>query len=470
VLVDPHLRAERGYEVYAEALDRRLFIKNRDGNDDFVGNCWPGRSSWPDFINPEAGEWWEGRFDFSKFTASRSNLHIWNDMNEISVFDSPEGTAPRDLRHFGDLEEREVHNIYGHLMVSATFGGMVRRDGNRPFILTRSFFAGSQRYAAAWSGDNTADWTHLRNSVPLVLTCGLSSMVYTGADVGGFFDSPPPSLLARWYQVGAWLYPFFRCHCHHESAHREIYTLTGEDHDIARDAVVDRYRLLNYWYTLSREANLTGAPIVRPLWWEFDDDRFADTDDVAMLGSALLVAPFLEEGNASLTVDLPNGRWYRWEGLGEVKGRLSVEFNGGRTAVFLRGGTIVPIRRRLRKSSTLLFLDPFVLVVGLGPDLKAQGELYVDDGTSFAFTKGVFVHRRFAFDGKVLSSTVVTPGSLEKYNVVIEQIRIAGLSAPPKAIVDSKGTELRFDWKDQVLTIHRPQLPVGLDFTLTFNF
>jgi alpha 1,3-glucosidase len=201
--------------------------------------------------------------------------------------------------------------------------------------------------------------------------------------------------------------------------------------------------------------------IAPPRWWEFDDDRFADTDDCAT---------FLEEGKNSLTVDLPNGRWYRWERLSEVKGEVSVEFNGGRTAVFLRGGTIVPIKRRIRKASTLMFFDPFILVVGLGPDLEAQGELYVDDGTTFAFAKGAFVHRQFTFDGKVLSSKAVTSGSLQNYDVVIEQVLIAGLSGPPKKIVDSKGVDLRFDWVDQVLTIHRPQLPVAQDFSVNFRF
>lgn len=164
-------------------------------------------------------------------------------MNEISVFEIAENTAPRDLHHIDGLEEREVHNIYGHLMISATFGGLLKRDPNqnsRPFILTRSFFAGLQRSAFTWSGDNTANWLHLQNSIPQVLSYGVSSMVYSGADIGGFHDS---KLLSRWYQVGTWLYPFFRCHCHE----REIYMLEGEPRAVARDAIVDRYRLLPYW-------------------------------------------------------------------------------------------------------------------------------------------------------------------------------------------------------------------------------
>jgi alpha 1,3-glucosidase len=204
VLIDPHLHNDESYDVYAEARDLDLFLKNTDGTP-YVGECWPGQSSWPDFLNPNARSWWETLFDFNKFTVSRSNLHIWNDMNEISAFGSPEGTAPRDLKHFNGIEEREVHNLYGHLMISATFGGMVKRDNLRPFILTRSYFAGSQKYAAVWTGDNTAEWPFLRNSVALVLTFGLSGIIYSGSDVGGFFKSPNPELLSSWCLV----IPFF---------------------------------------------------------------------------------------------------------------------------------------------------------------------------------------------------------------------------------------------------------------------
>ena len=175
VLIDPHLKVDNDYSVYKEALDKNLFIKEKDGVSSFVGNCWPGRSSWPDFLNPEARSWWESNYAYAKYKHSKPNLHIWNDMNEIAVFDSCDLTAPRDLIHYGNIEEREVHNIYGHLMVSSSFGGLVKRDQNqnsRPFILTRSFFAGSQKYALVWTGDNTANWDHLLSSIQMVLTYG----------------------------------------------------------------------------------------------------------------------------------------------------------------------------------------------------------------------------------------------------------------------------------------------------------
>ena len=481
VLVDPHLKAEHSYYVYSEATKGGLVIKNNNGDGDFVGNCWPGRSSWPDYLNPATREWWETQYSFKKFKQSRPNLFIWNDMNEIAVFDSCDLTAPRDLVHYGDIEEREVHNIYGNLMVSATFGGLVKRDkdqNQRPFILTRSFFAGTQRYAAVWSGDNAADWNHLRCSVQMVLTYGLSGQVYSGADVGGFFESPDDKLLARWYQVGAWMYPFFRCHCHHLSKYREVYKIEDpEFRDVAREAIVDRYKLLPYWYTLSQQANMTGEPIVRPMWWEFAGAEWLDVDDKAMIGSGLLVAPIWNESAESATIALPTGtRWYCFRTLAEVKQNpVEVPVNGGRTPVFLRGGTIIPSKRRIRKSSTLMFWDPFTLTIGVNEEGRAEGDLYVDDGETFDFARGQFIRKRYIFDGRKLTACdynfrdPMRPFA-DKYDVVVEQIRIAGLEKAPTKIIDHMNNELRFDFDGGVLTIHRPQLHVRDNFAVTLEY
>lgn len=505
VLNDPHLRAEDSYKVYSEAKSKKLLIKNSDGNGEFVGNCWPGRSVWPDFMIPEAREWWASNFHYSKFTASRPNLFIWNDMNEIAVFDSCDLTAPRDLVHHNNIEEREVHNVYGLLMVSATFDGLLKRNkdmNQRPFILTRSFYAGTQKYALMWTGDNTGDWLHLRNSLQMVLCDGLCGMVYTGADVGGFFNSPDQNLLSRWYQVGAWTYPFFRVHCHHLSNRREINTLNGDFFNAAHDAILERYQLLPFWYTLSRHSNLTGAPIVRPVWWHFSDESFIDTDDVILIGDSLFVTPFLDEEGKDMKINLPLAlrgkaasekiRWFDFRSLKEINSAETVvHFNGGRTPVFIRGGSIVPSKSRIRKSSTLMFWDPFKLTIALDSNEKAEGELYVDDGESFDFARtNGYVHKRITFQistdsneqkiGKLSATDMQaqTEGSAfaKDYDVVIEQVKIAGLKKQPKSIFipksESENYELSFDYDSEsgILTVHRTQLPVRDNFEIQFIF
>lgn len=477
ILVDPHLKATSSYFAYKEASDKGLLVKNKDGGE-YNDNCWPGRSAWPDYFMPEARTWWEGLHDFNKFKESRPNLYIWNDMNEISVFDQCDQTAPRDNIHYGDIEEREVHNIYGHMMLSATFGGLVKRDSHqnkRPFILTRSFFAGSSKYAAAWSGDNAATWEMLSNSISVAISYNLAGMTATGSDVGGFFDSPGEDLLSRWYDVGAWCYPFFRVHCHHLANPRELYVLTGEYFDVARDAVYDRYKLLPYWYMLSRKANLTGEPIIRPLWWEFNIEEYNNVDDKILIGSGLLVVPFVKMGSDDINLVFPPGRWYDYRSLVEIKEKKhNVKFNGGRSGVFMRGGSIVPLKQRIRKSVPLMKYDPYTLYIALDEEGKASGELYDDDGDSFDFTRNSFIHKRFTFQKKELKSEDVFPESTKtsfhnQYDTRVEQLRITGFPSKPEKITGPENVEYEFDFDNGILTIHRVNLRLNANWILKID-
>ena len=110
--------------------------------------------------------------------------------------------APRDNRHYGGWEHRDVHNLNGMTMINASYNALLERTPERPFVLSRSFFAGSQRLGAIWTGDNAAKWEHLSISIPMLLTLGVSGLPFSGADVGGFFGDPSSELLLRWYQAG----------------------------------------------------------------------------------------------------------------------------------------------------------------------------------------------------------------------------------------------------------------------------
>ena len=119
---------------------------------------------------------------------------IWNDMNEPAVFDTPTGTMPLDEVFDNEGQpttHREIHNVYGQLMSRATFEGLSRlAPDERPFVLTRASFAGGQRYAAVWTGDNTSEWSSLRQSIPTLLGLGISGFSFVGCDIGGFVGSP----------------------------------------------------------------------------------------------------------------------------------------------------------------------------------------------------------------------------------------------------------------------------------------
>ncbi|EAY16127.1 Glycosyl hydrolases family 31 protein [Trichomonas vaginalis G3] len=474
-LSDPHMVAENDYYLYKEANSNNYLVKTRDNNV-YFGNCWPGRSVWPDYFNPAVRAWWETLYSFKHYKESARNLYPWNDMNEISVFDSPDNTAPRDLIHYGNLEEREVHNAYGHLMVSSTWCCLRKRTKQpmRPFILSRSFFAGSQKYIYTWIGDNVASYEHMRNSLQMMMSFGLGEMIYTGADVGGFFNSPDETLLSRWFAVGAWIYPFFREHCHHLSEYREVYKLKEEaSRELSKTAIHERYKILPYWYTLAREANLTGKPIIRPMWYEFPrDEKVLDVYDQVMLGSDLLIVPFLDKGQTDRKFIKPNStKWYDFRTL-QLYDSDVAKYIDGNTLVLMKAGTIIPMKSRIRKSAKMMFYDPFTLVIALDEKGFAQGKLYVDDGESEEFEKGSFVYREFTFENGTLINRAVPPRTMNKfgykYDVTIERIKITGLKEP-KSIKGPKG-RIDFDYEDSVLTIRKPNLLIRDDWSVALEF
>ncbi|EAY17929.1 Glycosyl hydrolases family 31 protein [Trichomonas vaginalis G3] len=473
-LVDPHLKADGGYNVYNQANSQKLLVKTRDGSV-YRAKCWPGDSVWPDFFMPKARAWWESLFSFKHYSNSASNLFVWNDMNEISVFDAADNTAPRDLVHYGDIEEREIHNMYGHMMIGATFGGLRKRDEKpmRPFILSRSFFAGSQKYAYVWSGDNAADWNHLKNSIPSVLSFGLGGIVYSGADIGGFFNSPDEDLLSRWYSIAAWTYTFFREHCHHLASQREIYLIKDDKYrKLAKTAVIERYTMLPYWYTLAKESNATGKPLVRPLWYEFtQEESVLDIDDQVMLGDKLMVIPFIEKEQKDRNIVLPNiSKWYEFRTLQPFEQTVA-KFTDGNCLVLIKGGSIVPMKCRVRKSSKLMFYDPFTLVISADENGAAEGKLYIDDGESEEFEKGSFIYRQFSLENGKLSNRAVPPRVMNefgyKYDNYIERIRISGIKEP-QSITGPNG-RMEFEYEEGVLTIRKPGLLVRDDWSITFQ-
>ncbi|KAH0293797.1 alpha 1,3-glucosidase [Aureobasidium namibiae CBS 147.97] len=423
-IIDPHIKNEGGYSVVDELKSKDLATHNKDGNI-YEGWCWPGSSYWVDCFSPAARNWWGQLFQYAKFKGSAHNLWLWNDMNEPSVFNGPETTMPKDNLHHGNWEHRDVHNLNGLTLVNATFEGLVARNkeeekagGVRPFVLTRSFYAGSQRMGAMWTGDNQADWEHLEASLPMVLSLGVSGFPFAGADVGGFFGNPSRELLTRWYQAGAF-YPFFRAHAHIDTRRREPYLLPDLERGIVTQALRLRYALLPAWYTAFHNASRTGAPIVQPMYYAHpgDEKGFAIDDQMYLGSTGLLVKPVTKEGASSVEMYLPDGEKYfdysdytSYSGPGHVKIEAPLE----KIPLLMRGGHIVPRRDRPRRSSGLMKFDPFTLVVVLGNDGNAEGELYLDDGESYDYEQGAYIHRRFRYTGSTQSLASEDLGSKDK--------------------------------------------------------
>ncbi|KAK0947779.1 glucosidase II [Friedmanniomyces endolithicus] len=406
-IIDPHIKNEGNYYVVDELKSKDLAVHNKDDNI-YEGWCWPGSSYWIDCFNPAARTWWQSLFRYDRFAGSATNTFIWNDMNEPSVFNGPETTMPKDNLHHAGWEHRDLHNLNGLTLINATFSALLARSPAevshpiRPFVLTRSFFAGSQRLGAVWTGDNQAAWPHLEASIPMLLSMGISGFPFAGADVGGFFGNPSKELLTRWYQAGAF-YPFFRGHAHIDTRRREPY-LAGEPYTgIITQALRLRYALLPAWYTAFHEAHMRGEPIVRPNWYVHpEDEKGFGLDDQFYVGSTgLLAKPVVREGQMeSQEVYLADGERYfgyfdfeGYQGPGLVKVSAGLE----EIPLLMRGGHIIPRRDRPRRSSGLMRWDPFTLVVVLGNAGDAEGTLYLDDGESFDYEEGAFIHRKFSY-------------------------------------------------------------------------
>lgn len=305
-IVDPHIKIDTNYHIYSEAKEKNYFVKDKSGNA-VDGWCWPGSSSWPDFSNEDVQKWWASKFLLENYKGTTLDTYTWNDMNEPSMFNGPEVTFHKDAMHLNGFEHRNLHNQYGQYHHRSTYlGHLMRTNGEkRPFILTRSTFAGSQRYGAVWTGDNAAEWSHLKISIPMCLSFSVTGMSFCGADIGGFFKNPDAELMVRWYQAAAYQ-PFFRSHAHIDTKRREPWLFGDESLNLVRDALHARYSLLYYWYTLFYQNEKTGKPPMLPLWVEFPGDKNVfGIDDQHMVGSSIMIKPITDQGATSIDVVFP---------------------------------------------------------------------------------------------------------------------------------------------------------------------
>ncbi|KAM0241498.1 hypothetical protein ACHAP5_007537 [Fusarium lateritium] len=406
VIIDPHFKNTAGYEIVSELKSNDLAVRTKD-DDIFEGQCWPGASHWIDCFNPASIEWWNHLFDYTVFKGTMENTFVWNDMNEPSVFNGPEITMPKDNLHFGGWEHRDLHNLNGMTFHNATYHAMMtRKEGElrRPFVLTRSFFAGSQRYGATWSGDNQASWDHLAVSLPMILSMGISGFPFTGPDVGGYFGNPDPELYVRWYQAGAF-YPFFRGHAHIDTRRREPHLMHEPYRSIVTAALRLRYALLPSWYTAFHQASKDGSPIVKPMFYTHPSEEGSfSLDDQLFLGTTgLLHKPTVEKDAVSVDIYIPDDEvyynYFTYQTQPTFRGkRLAVATPLDKIALLMRGSHIFPRRDIPRRSSKLMQYDDYTLIVAVGKATTAEGDLYVDDGDSFDYQNSQYIHRKFIFN------------------------------------------------------------------------
>lgn len=381
-IIDPGIKAERGYWVYEQGVAQDCFIKYPDETR-YTAPVWPGFCHFPDFTDPKVRAWWG---ELHRGLLEDGIDALWNDMNEIAlIVRNPRRTwVPDIVRHSKEgqgADHAEIHNLYGLLMVRATHEGLHRLcPGRRPLVLSRSGWAGLQRYAIHWTGDNRSTWDHLRLAVQIVLTLGLSGIPISGADVGGFAGGPTPELYARWMQVGAFM-PFFRVHCMIHSPAQEPWAFGPQVEAINRRYLELRYRLLPYLYTAVWQAAQYGLPVVRAMPFAYPHDAATySMDDQYLFGDALLIAPVMEEGAMQRTVYLPSGVWYNfWTGRAHEGGQtLEVQAPLEVLPLFVCGGAVIPLwpmQQYVGEKS----VEELELCVYLAPG-EHYSLLYEDDG------------------------------------------------------------------------------------------
>lgn len=409
---------DQGYYPYDSGMAGNEFVHNPDGSV-YTGVVWPGPSVFPDFTRQQTRAWWGTLY---KHFHDIGIDGFWNDMNEPSIFNTPTKTMPLDVVHRIDepgLKTRtatgaEIHNIYGMENSRATYEGLRTLDPNlRPFVLTRATYAGGQRYAATWTGDDSSTWNQLRMTTPMLENLGLSGFAGAGADVGGFAGSPPMNLLTKWMEVAAFQ-PIDRDHTEIGSANQEPWVGGPAQEAIRRKFIDTRYRLMPYLYTLADETSRTGLPMIRPLFLEYPDaaeDKHPldlQASGEFLVGHDLLVAPsrFSEEPS-SYMVEFPSPVWYNfWTGEqlaaspAALKNRasdaapltLSVTPELAKLPVFVHAGSILPMEP-LVQSTNIKPQSPLTLRVYTGKD--CSGSLYQDDGRTYAYQHGVYLRMRF---------------------------------------------------------------------------
>ena len=447
-IIDPGVKVDPGYYVHDEGVARDAFCKLPDGTL-FHGPVWPGECHFPDFTDPQVRAWWG---DLYQPLLKAGVAGFWNDMNEPAIFG---GTMPHNLLHHYEGQgatHGEIHNVYGLQMARASAEGLRRlRPDERVPLISRSGYAGLQRYALVWTGDNQSTWAQLRLGVSMCLNLGLSGIAFCGPDTGGFSGKCSGELLARWTQVGA-LTPFFRNHSALGTCRQEPWAFGEPYESICRRWIELRYELLPYIYTAAWQAAQTGLPMMRPLALAFPEDpRTYSLDDQFLLGDTLLAAPVGHPGQTSRPVYLPGGLWYDfWTGK-RVSGGITADAPLERMPLYVGAGSVLPLGPVLQHSGEW---PPEVLHLHVYPG-DGESWLYEDDGHSLAYRSGGFQVTHFQCETSADGSLTVrrqVEGSFDPGYDRFE-IHVHGQEAAPRRVL-LNGQAIDVPFEANTRTVH----------------
>ncbi|MGH0128960.1 UNVERIFIED_CONTAM: hypothetical protein FKN15_057803, partial [Acipenser sinensis] len=390
-----------------------------------------------------------------------------------------------------------LHNLYGLTEAIASHDALIKVRGKRPFVISRStfsshgryaghwtgdvqstweqlrytvpgeeefrravsFLSSHGRYAGHWTGDVQSTWEQLRYTVPAVLLFNLYGVPLVGADICGFGGNTSEELCVRWTQLGAF-YPFMRNHNDRPNMPQEPFVFSEKAQDAMRKAMILRYSLLPFLYTLFHRAHVAAQTVARPLFLEFPSDVNSHTvDRQFMWGEALLISPVLEPNVTELTAYLPPSTWYNLHDGSAIhsKGQyLILPAPLDTINVHVREGHIVP-QQVPGFTTSQSRSNPFCLTVALSGEGSARGELFWDDGDSLqTFETGDYTHILFLVNRNMLVSEPLSLSSAID-GLQLEQAWVFGVSSPPREVLVNGQTSAVFSYRSDT-KVYLPEI------------
>jgi alpha-glucosidase len=439
VMIDPGIKKDKDYSICQQGIENGYFSRRADGAL-AAGNVWPGDCYFPDFTDPKVRKWWSSLYE--EFLTELGVRGFWNDMNEPALLETPSKTLPPDVRHHFDghpCSHRKAHNVYGMQMVRASYKGLKRyKKEERPFLITRAAYAGTQRYASTWTGDNIASWEHLWLANVQIQRLNVTGFSFAGSDIGGFINHPTPELYIRWVQMGIF-HPFFRTHSSGDHGDQEPWSFGEEALGIARTWINLRYQFLPYLYTAFYKQVTEGLPVIQPIavFDQFDPETLYRADEF-VVGEHILVCPVLEPNAQSRHVYLPEGRWYhfftdeKFEGKKEVVVKTPLE----NIPVFIKEGSVIP-HFPVQQYVGQVKAEELTLHCYHGQGIR-YSMLYEDAGEGYAYQKGEYNIKTWTTvsDENTFELWLETKGHFEpeydRYKVIIHGLPFA----PEKILIN----------------------------------
>ena len=428
-IIDAGVRIDPNDPTCTEGLEKGYFCRKADGTP-FVAAVWPGKAYFADFLRPEVREWFGHKY---KALTDCGIEGFWNDMNEPSLFYSPERLRAflndmAALREKDNIEQEEffprviggamglmnspadyasfyhevdgqkvrhdqVHNLYGGSMTRAAGEAFADlRPGQRTLLYSRSSFIGSHRYGGIWLGDNNSSWAQLLANIQMMPSVQMCGFLYSGADLCGFSSDTTPDLALRWLEFGL-LTPLMRNHSAVGTRMQEYYRFP-EVLPAVRNMIRLRYALLPYLYSEFMKAALENTSYFRPLAFDYPDDPDArEVEDQLLLGEGLMAAPVYAQNAHGRHVYLPEPmKLLRLRAVDDYDeeilpaGHHYIRCALDEVLLFLRPGHIVPVAQPANSTSELD--DASLTLWSFLPDGEsAEYRMYRDDGVTTEYEK-----------------------------------------------------------------------------------